>query len=198
MLPLGAPRALLSVALAVARGVDERTLVRRARGGDAEAFATLVEAHQSWLVNLLIALVGRRADAEDVAQGTLVKAFYALPRFRGDAAFRTWLRRIATNEAFNWHRRQRDVLVTGERPPEPSVASGYAALEARDTLMVVLDSLSYPYREVLVLRHVEELSMQQIAEQAGIGLSAAKMRLKRAREQFMEVHRGLEIVDEAG
>lgn len=192
------PFALLSRALGTPRrgeALDEASLIKRARRGDHEAFAALVDVHQAWLLNYLTALLGRRADAEDVAQTTLVKAWHALPRFRGDAALRTWLRRIATNEAFNARRRRTEVLL-GDTLPEIETPTSGAALVARDALMHVLGTLPYPYRESIVLRHVEELSMEEIAAQTGVGLSAAKMRLKRARERFSEVYARLEVEDD--
>ena len=174
--------------------VGESSLVARARAGGSDghaAFRVLVERHQAWLVRYLYYVLGSMADAEDVAQDALVRAYEALPTFRGDAGFRTWLRRIATRLAYNHRRdartRQRyhdhDRAVVSRFAPGPAEAT-----EARDTLVKVLHALPYPYREILILRHVEALSVAEIAAVLDIGLSAAKMRLSRARDAFWDHH----------
>lgn len=171
----------------------ERQLVAQVQAGGKGAqiaFRKIVEDHQRWLVWFLTCLLGSRNDAEDVAQEVFVRAFLAIQRFRGDSRLRTWLRRIAINQAFN-HRRahvrhRADALdeswdlATHDANPE--------ALAARDALMHCLKQLPYVSREILILHHVEELSLKEVAVVLDIGVSAAKMRLKRARESFREVY----------
>lgn len=170
----------------------ERRLISAVQQGGPKgqaAFRELVELHQRWLVWFLTCLIGNQADAEDVAQDVMVRAFLGIDRFRGDAKFRTWLRRIAINQAFNFRRagkrhRHADLderwdLESQDRYPQ--------ALAARDALMHCMEQLPYVSREILVLYHVEELSMREVASTLDIGLSAAKMRLKRARDNFKEV-----------
>lgn len=171
---------------------EERWLVaqiRRGGPGAESAFQALVERHQTWLVHFLMCLVGSQADAEDVAQEVFVRAFLALDRFRGDAQFKTWIRRIAVNQAFNYRRgntartaREDEVA---RAAPQGSMDGTY---EAREALALVLAKLSYPYREALVLYHVENQDVASMARTLDLGESAVKMRLKRAREQFIEIY----------
>lgn len=166
-------------------------MIAAAQGGGEEgrkAFRTLVEEHQRWLVWFLTCLLSNQADAEDVAQEVFVRAFLALERFRGASRFKTWIRRIALNQAFN-HRRalQRRAPAHGVEADELGERDlDYGGLIEREALLFCLDELPYISREILVLFHVEEMALHEIAESLNIGLSATKMRLKRAREQFKE------------
>lgn len=170
----------------------ERRLIRAVKQGGTQgqrAFRELVETHQRWLVWFLTCLLSNQADAEDVAQEVFVRAFLSIDRFRGDSKFRTWLRRIAINQAFN-HRRaggRHQAVQFDETWDRASNDRHTEALVARDTLMHCLEQLPYVAREVLVLYHVEELSVREVAVTLDIGVSAAKMRLKRARDNFKEV-----------
>ncbi len=157
----------------------------------AKLYETLVKRHQAWLVRMLVCLVGSRADAEDVAQEVFVRALMAMDSFRGDASFKTWLRTIATRTAYNWQRDKRTARNYEQRAFEDkgaewesTPASYSGALLARDALGKLLQKLSYPYREILILRYVEEMSVADIASALDLGQSAVKMRLKRAREQM--------------
>jgi RNA polymerase sigma-70 factor (ECF subfamily) len=176
-------------------GLDDKDLIRELRRlkgqRRAQLYEELVRRHQSWLVRLLVCLVNRREDAEDLAQEVFVKALMNLDSFRGDASFKTWLRTIATRAAFNWQRdhrtarRYEEQAVWGQGESWEIIHPGQSrALIARETLTKLLSKLSYPYREILILRYVEELSLAEIAQALDLGGSAAKMRLKRAREQM--------------
>jgi RNA polymerase sigma-70 factor (ECF subfamily) len=172
---------------------DEQLIAIAREAGPAAkaAFGELVRRHQAWLVRLLQYLLGGRADADDVAQDVLVRAFEGLHAFRGEASFRGWLRVIATRQAYN-HGRDRGrhhSKVRGARAEiEPFVRNGSGPVMARDAIGKVLEAIAYPFREILILRHVEELSVQQIAQMLDLGESAAKMRLSRARSSFWEAY----------
>lgn len=172
----------------LAAPADEAQLIARVIGGGSsgrDAFRQLIRPHQQWLVNFLVALLGNTADAEDVAQEVLMKAHQGLPAFRQTAKLRTWLRRIAINEAYNARRRRREQLTRDGEAPEVSVTDlGARAVEERQIVLAVLDQLSYSYREVLTLRYVECMDLKAIAAQLDIGVPAVKMRLRRARDQF--------------
>ncbi|MBI4315577.1 MAG: sigma-70 family RNA polymerase sigma factor, partial [Chloroflexi bacterium] len=77
--------------------IDEGILIRRAKGGDTEAFGVLVSAHQQFVYNLILRTLGDPHEAEDLSQEAFVRAWLALPNFRQQSQFRTWLYRIATN-----------------------------------------------------------------------------------------------------
>lgn len=172
----------------------ELALIEVARQGGANgrsAYETLVRRHQERAIRLLIHLLGDRGNAEDVAQEAFIRGFLALDRYRPPrrptrSPFWVWYRTIATRLAFN-HRRDAATRKRYERLVE-ATCSALMAVSDRQILERVLGQLSYPYREILVLRHVEDLSVQEVAAQLGIGLSAAKMRLLRAREAFIAAH----------
>ena len=177
--------------------LEDADLVRAAqrRGLDAQlAFEQLVDRHQVWLVRLLSHLLGSRSDAEDVAQEAFVRAFLAIDDCKRPEGFRTWLRVIARRLAFNYGRdarvraRYQDSAASLQ---DLTAATPGGAVEGRDLLEHVLGRISYAYREIMVLRFVEELSVKEMAVVLEIGESAAKMRLSRARTEFERVYRAL-------
>ncbi len=173
---------------------DAQLVALAQRGGEEgkEAFQVLVERHQRWLAGLLRHLVSSPQDAEDLAQNVMVRAFFGLKNFRQDASFRTWLRVIASREAFGLYRKRGDVVAA-----DPDALLAILSQEPdqhrrdeREALVLALSRVPYPYREILVLRYLEELSLDEIAQALDIGLSAAKMRLSRARDFFKEAYDG--------
>ena len=176
--------------------VETQLLDQVRRGGPAarKAFQRLVTRHQAWLVRYLAYLLHDVSLADDIAQETFVKAYTSLATFRGDSALKSWLRRIATRLAFNHQRdakvRSRYEALAGElrdRAVDPETAT----VETQ-ALLMVMGGLPYPYREVLVMRFVEDLSMRQIGSTLDIGESAVKMRLKRARQAFSDAYAELD------
>ncbi|HQX83812.1 MAG TPA: sigma-70 family RNA polymerase sigma factor [Vicinamibacterales bacterium] len=171
-------------------------LVNQARvegGGDTRPFEELIRRHQGFVVANCRVITRSAADAEDLAQEVFVKAFFGLRRFEGRAQFRTWLKRIKVNHCLNHLRRiQGTVMIDIEDAGEGHRAmhtppSAHAALQAaaeHDRLMSVLDAMSDTLRIPLMLRDGDGLSYEDIAAELGLGLSAVKMRIKRAREDF--------------
>ena len=175
----------------------EEALVERVRndGSDGRlAYDTLVRDHQQWLVRYLMYVMGAdQSLAEDVAQEVLVKAYTSIHLYRGDARIKGWLRSIATRMAFNHRRDNATRRKYEEQAPGTKANAGpESSVIAKDVLLGILERLPYPSREILVLRFVEDLSTEQIAQALGIGQSAAKMRLKRSREAFVALHNQLE------
>jgi RNA polymerase sigma-70 factor (ECF subfamily) len=172
---------------------DAALVLEAARRGLAGqlAFEALVDRHQQWLVRLLTHLLGNQSDAEDVAQEAFVRAFLAIDTCTDGARFRGWLRVIARRLAFN-HRREARTRARYEAQSGGASATDAEVLprqlEGRDLLKQVLAELPYPYREIMVLRFVEELPVKDIADVLEIGESAAKMRLARARTDFQRIY----------
>ncbi|MBX2803386.1 MAG: RNA polymerase sigma factor [Myxococcales bacterium] len=151
------------------------------------AFDGLVHRHKSWLYGYLVHLLGDAGLADDVAQETFLRAWLALQRLHGTDRFRAWLRTIATRTAFNLRRSRSTRSKYEDRAPRPEAPPMPNGLVASDQLLMkVLDDMPYGYREVLVLRYVEDLSMEAIERTLDLRSSALKMRLKRARDQFRE------------
>ena len=170
----------------------EQALVARAQEGDRAAFAALVREHQDEVYTLARRLVGDPHLAADVAQETLIRAWRALPKFRGDAKLSTWLHRITVNTA--WTHKQRARRHQGASiedhlelaAPIDSAHPEFAGevLELRGRLRLALDRLPEGQREVVVMKDVYGWSHAEIAEAMGISVTAAKVRLHRARARL--------------
>jgi RNA polymerase sigma-70 factor (ECF subfamily) len=170
-------------------------LIRNRGTGWQSAFSILVYRHRDELMRLCQARLANRHDAEDAVQETILRAYRGVNGFKGDASFRTWVRAIAQNQCNTLAaRRARHVMgnhvrvlieleqnlrLGRERPSKSAVRRVHRTLEG----------LSQPSRDVLMLRFFSGLSIEQIAYTLGIGLSAAKMRLYRASEQFASGYR---------
>lgn len=170
----------------------EKELIARAQAGDRAAFGALVREHGNEVYTLARRLVGDPHLAADIAQETLIRAWKALPNFRGDAALSTWLHRITVNTA--WTQRQRARRHRGQSLDEfvdvaapigadhPEVAG--EVLELRGRLRQALDALPEAQRQVVVLKDVYGWTHAEIAEAMGVSVSAAKVRLHRARARL--------------
>ena len=182
---------------------SEAELIQRVLGGEGEAFRELVRPYEHAVFMATQGILKNEADAEDAAQEAVLKAFANLAKFRGDSKFSTWLIRIATNEALiklRKERRQRlDDSLDEQRKDEkgdyiprdfadwreiPSEALQKKKL--RQALFRALASLTPKHREVFVLRDVQHFSIAETAQMLGIGQSAVKTRLLRARLQMRD------------
>lgn len=172
---------------------DERELVRRAQRGDAAAFGVLVVRHQDTIYRLAARTVGHDA-AEDLAQSAFLKAWDALPGFAGDAAFGTWLYRIALNGCYDYlrrrarHRQQPLDEETLAVPDGEDLAEGIVAAaeeeERRVALVAALAELPAADRALLALRVGEEWSYEQIATELHLNIKTVGTRLFRARAKL--------------
>jgi len=199
-------RAADSAASAEARTVPsaEEQFLERLRAGDALAFNRLVEERHGDIYALLFRLTEDPEEARDLTQETFLQAFRHLASFRGDADLRTWLYRIAVNQARNrwrwWKRRRRDRTVSLDAPVSEEIDSplsaGLAGDEALDperqalarerekALHAALRTLSRPYREVIVLRDIEGLSYEEVAAALDLNVGTVKSRLNRGRTEL--------------
>jgi RNA polymerase sigma-70 factor, ECF subfamily len=180
----------------------ELELVRRVQAGNTNAFYELVRPYERALFLLALGLVKNDADAEDVAQEAVLKAFKAISRFRGDSKFSTWLIQIAINEAKMKLRKdrrnryesieERQLAEDGEYVPRDFAdwreipSESLERKEVRDALSQALNSLADKYRTVLILRDVQQLSIAETAQVLGINEANVKTRLSRARLQLRD------------
>lgn len=172
-------------------------LVERVRRGDRHAFDLLVIKYQRKIMRLLSRMIHDPADVEDVAQEAFVKAYRALPQFRGDSAFYTWLYRIAVNTARNWQaasfRRPATVSVleneegetfdqidglSDQSTPESMMASRQIA----QTVNEAIEALPEDLRTAIVLREIEGMSYEDIASTMQCPIGTVRSRIFRARE----------------
>ena len=165
---------------------EERALVQRCRAGDPGAMRQLYLRHAGRLLGLAQRMLGDAAEAEDVLQECFLKAWRGLDRFRGDAAFGTWLYRITINLCRDRARK---------RQPQPSQIEPGEAWQApdvlaREQLERALRALPEGYREVLLLHDVLELDHGEIAEVLGVARGTSKSQLHKARARMRGLLRG--------
>jgi RNA polymerase sigma-70 factor (ECF subfamily) len=183
--------------------MDDEALLERARRGDRDAFAQIVERHQDGLYTMALRMLGRPEDAADVVQETFLRAYVNLPRLQ-PASVRGWLFRVAVNASHDVQRRAvrrpADPLEDREGKildlPDPAMGPE-ATVEARERARVVRDAvLALPadYRVAVVLRDVNELSYEEMSEALRVPLGTVKSRLSRARAQLAANLRGSTVL----
>jgi RNA polymerase sigma-70 factor (ECF subfamily) len=172
-------------------------LVEQVRAGDKRAFGLLVEKYRRKIIRLISRMVRDPDEMEDVAQETFIKAYRALPQFRGEAAFYTWLYRIAVNTAKNHLvSRRKDMPTVSEQAandedepddrlvaqdigtPESELISKQVAIAVNQAV----DALPEELRQAITLREIEGLSYEEIAESMGCPIGTVRSRIFRARE----------------
>lgn len=163
--------------------------------GDLRAFEELVRKYQRRIVANCRHITRDPNNAEDLAQEVFVKAFFALRNFERRSSVRHWLQTIKVNHCLNHlKKQQRAVMVDIDEhedwtPPSDVPRNedrGLEVLAERQIIERVLDAMSSTLRVPLVLRDMDDFSYEEVAEMLGIGLSAVKMRIKRARQEFRE------------
>jgi RNA polymerase sigma-70 factor (ECF subfamily) len=194
------------------REIDQ-LLVERAQAGDKHAFEMLVAKYQRKLARLLSRFVRDQAEVEDVAQEAFIKAYRALPSFRGDSAFYTWLYRIGINTAKNY------LVAQGRRAPTSTEFDAQDAESFEDagqlrdintpesllqskqigeTINAAMDGLPEELRSAIVLREIEGLSYEEIAVAMSCPIGTVRSRIFRAREAVAEKLRPLLVLPTAG
>jgi RNA polymerase sigma-70 factor (ECF subfamily) len=177
---------------------SDETLAVEARNGSQEAFRELVERFERPVFGLIVRIVRRAEEAEDLAQETFLKAHRALARFDPSRKFSSWLFKIAHNTALDALRRAGEATLSLDAPPregdeapeppaDPSAEDPFARAAGRDlgrALEGAIRRLRPEYREVLLLRFVEELSYEEIAEVTSAPLGTVKIHIYRARRDL--------------
>jgi len=179
----------------------DRQLVERAQRGDKRAFELLVEKYQRKLARLLSRFIRDPAEVEDVTQEAFIKAYRALPQFRGDSAFYTWLYRIGINTAKNY------LMALGRRAPtstevEAEEAEGFEegeqlrdintpesvllSNEIAETVNSTIEQLPEELRTAIQLREIEGMSYEDIAQVMNCPIGTVRSRIFRAREAIAE------------
>jgi RNA polymerase sigma-70 factor (ECF subfamily) len=184
----------------------DQALVERVQSGDKQAYGLLVSKYQRKLIRLLSRLIRDPAEVEDVAQETFIKAYRALPNFRGDSAFYTWLYRIGVNTAKNW------LVANGRRTPTSTeIDSEEAELYAEgdllrhtdtpehmmmskqiaDTVNSAMEKLPDDLRTAITLREIEGMSYEEIAQAMDCPIGTVRSRIFRARDAIAGKLKGL-------
>src|ERR1700724_3270895 len=183
----------------------EPELIASVQQGKRELFYELVRPYERRIYAAALAILRNEADAEDVAQEAVLKAFANIRQFRAEARFSTWLIQITVNEALMRRRRERVVVMEGidDRRDEESdyaprdfadwrevPSESLERKEVRQKLADALASLDRKYREVFVMRDMEQLNIQETAEALGISVASVKTRLLRAVRMFRDLSAG--------
>lgn len=174
----------------------EQLLVRRLRERDERAFRELISEHRDRVYNLTYRMLGNRAEAEDVAQEVFITVFKTIDSFREEAKFSTWLYRVAVNHCKNRikylsrrHDRAQDeldesagaVVSSGPAGPLPRPDRAVEGAQMEKVLQEAIAALDEDHRVVVILREIEDLSIEEICEITGLPDGTVKSRLHRAR-----------------
>lgn len=173
----------------------DAALLKQVRNGDAAAFGVLVARHQDRVFNVCLRLSGQEADALDLTQTVFMKAYGQLAKFDGRAQFSTWIYRIAVNTALSGLRdkkRRRRVVTSdaalAEQPAgDPPPGAALDAEERRQSVAAALAKLDEAFRAAVVLKDIEQLDYQAIAEILQVPLGTVKSRIARGRQMLREL-----------
>lgn len=180
----------------------DEALIERSKNGDLEAFEALVRRYENKVYTVAYRFLGNHADASDLAQETFLRLYQALPNFRGESSFMTWLYRITANACRDEiRRRQRYNVVSldGETGANNSLVISQAQSgilspedavekkELNEMVQKILNKLTEEHRLVLVMREIQGMSYEEIALFLDCSLGTVKSRLSRARQAFREI-----------
>ena len=194
--------ALSDLASAIGVHSEEAALVAELKAGSEEAYAWLVAQYHQPVYSLVYRMLGDSADAADTAQEVFLKVFRGMRSFNGQASLKTWIYRIAVNEAYNhrrWfsrHVRQEVALATDDATPahadtfaDPgrSPFEEAADHETRALVEAALEKLKPNFRAAVVLRDIEDLSYEEIASVLDVSLGTVKSRILRGREALRRI-----------
>lgn len=174
---------------------DELGIIRRFKNGDTSAFEDLVLLYQDRIYNLCRHMLGNVHDAEDAAQDTFIKAYQNLSNFRPEASFYTWLYRIAVNTCLDYKRRpffeslfkktdKGEEFVEEPSSDWPSPERLYESTQISLTLHNSIRKLPPKLRTAIILKEVEDLSYEEIADLLEVSIGTVKSRISRAREEL--------------
>ena len=181
----------------------DELLIERIKAGDMAAYNVMVIRHYDRIFSRVLQLLNNKQDAEEVTQDAFIRAHRGLENFRGDASFSTWLYQIATNLAHNrywyWFRRKRDQSISLDQPQcddgsltlenvmpcaDENPAEAVVTQEFVDRVSACMQYLNDKHKEVLILRNVNNLTYDEIAQQLEISVGTVKSRIARARESL--------------
>ncbi|MDP8956348.1 MAG: sigma-70 family RNA polymerase sigma factor [Actinomycetota bacterium] len=164
------------------RGASDQELVRRFQQGQEDAFGDLMRRHERRVYNLAYRMLGNTEEARDAAQDTFLSCFRNLERFRGEAAFTTWLHRIAVNICYDSLRKRALSPVDAIRFPEPLPAPDHSDESATSIdVQRGLLAVSPEFRAVLILHEIQDVPVEEIAETLDLPVGTVKSRLHRGR-----------------
>jgi len=177
---------------------DDFNLINRFKDGDASAFDEIISKYQDKLYNLCRHMLGNAHDAEDAAQDVFLKAYQNLNKFKPDSSLYTWLYRIAINTCIDYRRKpffeslfktskEGDVFAVDQLSDSPSPERLYESKLISNAIQLALGRLSEKLRTVIVLKEIEGLSYEEMAEVLDVSIGTVKSRISRAREELKKL-----------
>jgi len=177
---------------------DDLDLINSFKEGDTSAFGDIVLKYQDKIYNLCRYMLGNAHEAEDAAQDVFLKAYQALPTFQPEAALYTWLYRIASNTCIDRKRKpifeslfgdsgEGEQLVHDRPSDAPSPEKLYESKQIGQALQESLGKLSPKLRVIIILKEIEELSYEEIADTLDISMGTVKSRIARARDELQKL-----------
>jgi RNA polymerase sigma-70 factor (ECF subfamily) len=174
-------------------GTTDAELVRRVLDGETGAFSALVERYRDRLARYAVHMLGDRQDAEEVLQDTFVRAYRSLARCNDPSRFGAWVYGILVNRCrtagARAARRRRMFVYSDPEREQAAVPSDVERTELDELVRWALARLSAEHREAFLLKYVEDLEYEEMARVLGVGISALKMRVKRARDRLQGILR---------
>ena len=174
---------------------DDGNLINRFKGDDVSGFEELVRKYQDRIYNLCRYMIQDTHDAEDAAQDVFVKAYRSLKDFKPDSSLYTWLYRIAVNTCLDYKKKSRpeqsedESLIDELASTEPSPEQRYQSKEIGQAIQLALQKLPEHLRAAIVLKEIEDLSYDEIAEVLHTSAGTVKSRISRAREELRQLLR---------
>jgi RNA polymerase sigma-70 factor, ECF subfamily len=177
---------------------DDTELIKRFRSGDLQAFAEIVRKHQDRIYNLCCYMLQDTENARDAAQETFLKAYSRLKDFRSDCALYSWLHRIAVNTCLDQKRKPDNATDSSgntssvEDLPSPGASAEllYQSKETGRAIQAALQKLPDALRAAIVLKEIEGLSYEEMADTLNISVGTVKSRISRARDELRRLLRG--------
>jgi RNA polymerase sigma-70 factor (ECF subfamily) len=171
---------------------DEEAIIRKCLSGDRDSYSVLVDRYKTMAYNVAYRMVGDEDTAKDLAQESFIAGYAGLDGFRFGSKFSSWLYSIILNKCRDHLRLVKDTVSTddvAEIMPDKGISPEQAASahQKTDLLEEALQTLPPEYREVLILKHIEELDYQEIAAVTGAGIPALKVRAHRGREMLKKI-----------
>ncbi len=178
--------------MSTAGAEEEYAVIRKVLAGDREQSTVLVNRYKDMAYNIAFRLLGDADAAKDMAQEGFIAAYNALGDFQFNSRFSSWLYRIVVNKCRDHFRAGKETVPVDEicdyvAGPEPSPEKAASCRQTGDAVQQALDGLPPDYREVIVLKHIEGLDYQQIAETLGVSVAALKVRAHRGREMLRKL-----------
>ncbi len=178
--------------MSTAGAEEEYAVIRKVLAGDREQYAVLVNRYKDMVYNIAFRLLGDADAAKDMAQEGFIAAYNALGDFQFNSRFSSWLYRIVVNKCRDHYRAGKETVPVEEicdyvAGPEPSPEKAASCRQTGDAVQQALASLPPDYREVIVLKHIEGLDYQEIAETLGVSVAALKVRAHRGREMLRKL-----------